>query len=133
MIAFGGALTATLAVIISMSPVGAQDLPRVRVIATGGTIAGQAAAGQLTGPAVATVGRTGVAVIAFGIRSTAAAVRPGDAECVVAGRSVPARDTNHVLDAASDGDRDLRRPAAAAEIIIAALLITTRPGTAGVD
>ena len=49
MIALGGALTATLAVIISTSPVGAQDLPRVRVIATGGTIAGQAAAGQLTG------------------------------------------------------------------------------------
>ena len=49
MTALGGALTAALAVIVSTSAAATQDLPRVRVIATGGTIAGQAGRGQLTG------------------------------------------------------------------------------------
>lgn len=58
---------ATLAATVGGSTLAAQDLPRVLVIATGGTIAGQAQGGQLTGaqiveavPAVGEIARVSV-------------------------------------------------------------------------
>ncbi len=90
---------------------------------------------RLAGASVASLRAVaGITVIAFGIRSTAgAAIRSGYAECVVADGTAPARDADHVLDARRHADRDLRRTAAAAEVIVAAQHVATRAGTAGVD